>query len=66
MVPQRRPRHPRKEIEDAIAEAEAAGWQVRQTASGHRWGVMLCGESSRTGCRYTISSTPRNADNHAK
>jgi len=61
-----RGRHPRKEIEDALAEAEAAGWTVAQTASGHRWGVMRCGESSRAGCQASVWSTPRNAGNHAR
>ena len=46
--------------------AEDAGWAVRHTVSGHRWGVMLCGESSRAGCQVSIWSTPRSADNHAR
>ena len=60
-----RARHPKKEVEAAISAAEEAGWTVNQTSSGHRWGVMLCGETSRSGCQISIWSTPRNPGNHA-
>lgn len=61
-----RPRHPKKEVEAAVAVAEEAGWTVTPTSSGHRWGVMRCSEASRSGCQVSIWSTPRNAGNHAK
>ena len=56
---------PKKEVESALAEAEVVGWTVTPTPSGHRWGVMRCGETSRSGCQVSIWSTPRNAGGHA-
>jgi len=45
-----RARHPKKEVEAALRDAEEAGWTVAATRSGHRWGVIRCGEFSRAGC----------------
>lgn len=64
-MPERR-RHPRKEVEATLDEAEQAGWRVLPTASGHRWGVLRRPEATREGCQASIWSTPRNAENHAK
>ena len=61
-----RARHPKKEVEAALAELEDAGWTVAPNASGHRWGVARCAESSRSGCQVSIWSTPRSPDNHAR
>lgn len=61
-----RRRHPKKEVEEALSAAEAAGWRVESTASGHRWGVMRCAEASREGCQVSIWSTPRSPGNHAR
>ncbi len=57
-----RGRHPKKEVEAALRQAEKAGWTVEQTAAGHRWGVARCG----SGCSVSVWSTPRNPGNHAK
>lgn len=48
-----------------LSEAEAAGWRVEPTRSGHRWGVMRCPEPSREGCQVSIWSTPRSSGAHA-
>ena len=61
-----RARHPKLEVEGALQEAEAAGWTVKDTVAGHRWGVMRCPEQSRAGCQESIWSTPKNPGNHAK
>lgn len=61
-----RARHPKKEIEGALRDAEAAGWTVTATPSGHRWGVIRCGETNRSGCQMSIWSTPRNTGIHAR
>ncbi|MBC8194444.1 MAG: hypothetical protein H8E69_01600 [Actinobacteria bacterium] len=61
-----RARHPKKDVEGALADAEEAGWAVTPTGAGHRWGVMLCGETGRQGCQISIWSTPRNPGNHAR
>jgi len=58
-------RHPKQEVEEALAAARTAGWSVERTVSGHRWGVMRCSEHSRDGCQVSIWSTPGNAGNHA-
>jgi hypothetical protein len=64
--------HPKKEIEAALAYAEACGWRVQpKRGNGHAWGKMLCPYNSadcRCGefCITSIWSTPRCAANHAK
>jgi hypothetical protein len=59
-----RRRHPSKEIEAAVREAETLGWSVT-LSNGHAWGRLFCPRHSRNGCRVSIWSTPRDADNHA-
>ncbi|MCY3860608.1 MAG: hypothetical protein OXG34_06285 [bacterium] len=61
-----RSRHPNKEVEAVLVEAEKAGWTVVDTSSGHRWGVMRCVEASRSGCQVSIWSTPKNPGNFAR
>jgi hypothetical protein len=59
-----RNRHPKKEVEDALQYAEANGWSVEHTPSGHRWGVAICpGDCTPP---TSIWSTPRVAANHAR
>lgn len=60
-----RPRHPSKEIEDAVRYAEREGWRFVK-GRGHGWGRILCRLKSREGCQVSIWSTPRNPENHAK
>ena len=61
-----RAKHPKKEVESALSDAESAGWTVTPTQSGHRWGVIRCGVEGPSGCQISIWSTPRNTGNHAK
>ncbi|MCY3667239.1 MAG: hypothetical protein OXH81_16355 [Gemmatimonadetes bacterium] len=61
-----RARHPKKEIEEALVNAESAGWTVTPTKSGHRWGVIRCAKAGRLGCQHSVWSTPRNPQNHAQ
>ena len=58
-----RPRHPSKEIEAVVADAEARGWRFR--AMGH-WGRMFCPQTERDGCQVGVNSTPRSAEVHAR
>ncbi|MDE0240921.1 MAG: hypothetical protein OXI95_14530 [bacterium] len=60
-----RSRHPKKEVEGVLREAEGTGWTVTPTRSGHRWGVMKCGAPGPSECRTSIWSTPRSPGNHA-
>jgi replicative superfamily II helicase len=60
-----RPSHPNKEIEAVVSEAENEGW-TWQKVKGHAWGQILCAHHDRDGCRISIWSTPKNAENHAK
>jgi hypothetical protein len=55
-------KHSKKEVEEALRYAEENGWTIKQTRSGHRWGVAQCGH----GCQVSIWSTPKNPGNHAK
>lgn len=65
-VNMKRSRHPKKDVEVALAYAEKAGWDVVSRSSGHRWGVARCGQAGRSGCQVSIWSTPRSPGNHAK
>lgn len=58
-----RPRHPNKEVEEAVQYAESEGWTVRM--QGH-WGRLYCEHADRDGCHFGVWSTPKNAGNHAK
>jgi hypothetical protein len=60
-----RTKHPKKDVEQALRFAEENGWLVRPTASGHRWGEMICGHTDADRCRISIWSTPKNPGNHA-
>lgn len=60
-----RPRHPSKEIEYAVRYAESLGWELRWPAS-HARGRLYCPHRGRDGCKFSVWSTPRDADNHAR
>lgn len=60
-----RPRHPNKEINAAVEAALELGWRL-QLSKGHAWGHLFCPNASRSGCRISVWSTPRNAENHAR
>jgi hypothetical protein len=52
-----------KEIRKALDEAYKAGFDVKETSSGHRWGYACCPKCGQT---FSVWSTPRSADTHAK
>lgn len=58
-----RPRHPSKEVEAAVAWAEARGWTWRPM--GH-WGRLFCPQADRSGCQVGVFGTPRDAERHAR
>lgn len=58
-----RPRHSKKEVEEAIQYAEAKGWRLREM--GH-FGRLFCAKADRDGCQVGVNGTPRDNDNHAK
>lgn len=60
-----RPKHPTKEIEAAVAYAEARGWTWRK-GMGHCWGRLLCPHHDRDGCQISVWSTPKVPEHHAK
>jgi hypothetical protein len=57
-----RPRHPKKEVEEAVQYAESLGWTWR--AQGH-WGRLYCPRHDHDGCQVGVFGTPKNAGNHA-
>ena len=61
----KRPRHPNKDIERAIATAEGQDW-IYKTSNGHPWGRLLCPFADRNGCIISVWSTPKNPPNHAR
>ena len=65
-----RAKHPNKDVESAVAHAEAEGWRV-DIGGSHAWGKMYCpynDEQCRCGihCITSIWSTPKNPSNFAK
>ena len=58
-----RPRHPDKEVEEAVEYAESRGWRIRML--GH-WGRLFCPHADRDGCQVGVNGTPKNAGNHAR
>lgn len=58
-----RSRHPNKEVEAAIAAAEADGWTLRKM--GH-WGRLFCPHANRDGCQVGVNGTPKDPENHAR
>lgn len=63
-------KHPSKVIEQAVAHAEASGWQVEKSR-GHAWGRLFCPHNDsdcRCGefCITSVWSTPRNPEAHAR
>jgi len=65
-----RPRHPKKEIEQALTYVEGHGWRVIQGGS-HAWGRMYCpwnDKECRIGrfCSLSIWSTPQSPFKHAR
>lgn len=67
-----RPRHPKKEIEEALQEIEAKGWRVEKCTgqSTHAWGRLKCPYNQQalcpSRCQITILSTPRSPWAEAK
>lgn len=63
--------HAKKEVEDALAYAEASGWRISSGGKGHAWGKMYCpynDSECRCGefCITSVWSTPKNPGNHAR
>lgn len=55
--------HSKKQVRDALDEARAADFIICATTAGHRWGYVECG---KCGQHFSVWSTPKHADNHAK
>ena len=65
-----RTKHPQKDVEAALAHAEAQGWRI-EIGGAHAWGKMYCpynDEECRCGihCITSIWSTPKNPGSFAK
>ena len=61
------PKHPNKEIEQAIRYAESKRWRYYSSEhSAHAWGRLLCPLTAREGHSMSIWSTPKSADYHAR
>jgi hypothetical protein len=64
-----RPKHSKKEIEEALKHAESQGWTIKPSG-GHCWGKIYCpynNDECRCGefCITSVWCTPKNAGNHA-
>lgn len=58
-----RGRHPKKEIADALRNAERAGLRVTEVHRGHRWGEVRCDACQES---RGVWATPRDPATHAK
>jgi hypothetical protein len=65
-----RPSHPKKEVEEAIRQAERQGWRV-EVGGSHAWRRIYCPYDDAE-CRCgefriaSVWSTPKNPGNHAR
>ena len=59
-----RSKHPKKEVEEAIAYVVARGWTLEERhGRGHVWGILRC----PTGDDFQyVWGSPKNAGNHSK
>ncbi len=63
----KRPKHPNKEIEEAVVYAEKNGWTYKHSGkSAHSWGKLLCPLHTREGHKMSIWSTPKNTFAHSQ
>jgi hypothetical protein len=65
-----RPRHPNKDIEAAIWEAESLGWRILHKGNPI-FGELFCPFNDKTCrggdyCRRSVNNTPKNPANHAR
>ena len=56
------PKHPKKEVNDALDYANQQGFEVERTVSGHKWGRIKC----TCGAVVSIWSTPKSPHNHGR
>jgi len=56
------PKHPKKEINEALDHADSLGLVVERTSAGHKWGRIVCVE----GEWVAVWSTPRSPFAHAR
>ncbi len=60
-------RHPNKDVEKALRDAEDAGWKIEARGKrGHAWGRLHCPHEGQDRCQLLIYATPRNAYAHAR
>jgi hypothetical protein len=57
--------HPKKEVREALGDADAAdGFEIEDTSDrGHGWGCVRC---KRCGQRFSVWTTPKSTSTHAK
>jgi hypothetical protein len=59
--------HPNKHIRAAVDYALERGWRLREAGgSAHAWGMLYCPKADRDGCHFSVYSTPRNPEAHAR
>ena len=59
--------HPNKHIREAVDYALEHGWTLRKAGPrGHAWGRLYCPQGDRGGCQFSVFSTPRDPEAHAR
>jgi hypothetical protein len=61
----KRRRHKNKAIHAAVRYALGRGWTLIEARS-HAWGRLRCPHRGRDGCLFSVWSTPRDPDEHAR
>jgi hypothetical protein len=56
------PKHPKKEVNEALDYADRLGLLVERTSAGHKWGRVVCSE----GEWVAVWSTPRSPFDHGR
>ena len=57
--------HPNKHIREAIEHAISRGWRF-VPSKGRPFGILYRPAGTRDGHHFTVASTPRNPEDHAK
>jgi hypothetical protein len=56
------PKHPKKEVNEALDYADKQGLRVERTLAGHKWGRIRCS----CGAFFSIWSTPQSPHDHGR
>jgi hypothetical protein len=54
-------------VRERVDYALERGWRLQKAGPrAHIWGLLFCPRAARDGCRWSVLSTPRVPENHAR